>query len=613
MRRSIFLFVAGLAILYANAKVTAAPFYTETFDTGLPLNWSVGSAPGLNGSWKWYPMGQQSTSLNAIGVINTSTGFMIYDSDSIGTANPGKATEGWLKSAVIDCSTHGSVALTFDEYFRRYSDSCFVDVSTSAGFGNYTRYSISPNNVLNGNEFVPGNPYNVFLNITSAAASHSTVYLRFYYYGPVGGGYSWQIDNLALTELPPVNVSVHNSFMFNDSVGAPGFHSTIGNVPLKFADSVAPMTMLDNNGANAQAGFMITAKIFKDNILVYTDTVTVDTLPVSANDSLYAFSYFHPAAVGMGSYFAAFNLSLPGNDNTAQVNDTVRFSVGDTLWSQHTDRGIHTFVIHKPASQGEASYYLGTRFDVPKGASDTLSGISVAFGSETTPGTGVRVQVYRLSDTIQQGWIKKYRTWAVNLSAADISGIDTPVYKFISMQLDSVYPIITEGTWAAVVTPLGAVPASVATVLTSNANPATGFAGYFGETDVSSNDDNYNFGVLNPYTGISSIPMIRLHFSTNTQVLGLTKMTGNISMAEAYPNPADDIVHVPLTLNKAATVDISVMNAMGQVIARQRLEHLAIGQRAIAAFPVRGLSAGTYFYSIDADGETSTGRFTVKH
>lgn len=613
MRRSIFLFVAGLAILYANAKVTAAPFYTETFDTGLPLNWSVGSAPGLNGSWKWYAAGQQSTSVNAIGVINTSTGFMIYDSDSIGTANPGKATEGWLKSAVIDCSAHGSVALTFDEYFRRYSDSCFVDVSTSAGFGNYTRYSISPNNILNGNEFVPGNPHSVFLNITSAAANHNTVYLRFYYYGPVGGGYSWQVDNLAMTELPPVNVSVHSSFMFNDSVGAPSFHSTIGNVPLTFADSVAPRTMLDNNGANAQAGFMVTAKIFKDNVLVYTDTVTIDTLPVSANDSLYAFSYFHPATTGMGSYLATFSLNLPGNDNTAITEDTVRFSVGDTLWSQHTEVGIHTFFIHKPASQGEASYYLGTRFDVPKGASDTLTGVSVAFGSETTPGTGVRVQLYRLSDTIQMGWQRKYKTWANELQSWEISGVDSPVYKFIPMQLDSVYPILTEGTWAAVVTPTSAVPASVVTVLASDPNPATGFSGYFGETDVSSNDDNYNFGFLNPYTGISSIPLVRLHFTTSTQVVGIRKTLVNISSGDVYPNPASDIVHISLTLNKEAVAAVSIMNATGQVVAEQSLGSVVAAHTAVAAFPIAGLPNGIYFYSINAGGDINTGRFTVKH
>src|ERR1044072_8716260 len=178
-----------------------------------------------------------------------------------------------MMSGAVNCSGHANVGLQFNEYFRSFNDSCFVDVSTSAAFATYTRYVVTPNNILSPNDYVPNNPQQVFINITTAAGNQPNVYLRFYYYGPVDGAYSWQIDDVVLKELEAVDVSLHGSFLFSDSVGA--YHSSIANVPLAFADSIAPITLLNNDGYNAQNNFTVNAKVFLNNSQVYNQSQTV--------------------------------------------------------------------------------------------------------------------------------------------------------------------------------------------------------------------------------------------------------------------------------------------------------------------------------------------------
>lgn len=592
------------------AKATAAAFYSEHFDSALPAGWTTGADGGVNGTWKWFPNGQQSGSQYHIDAIATTTGFMIYDSDSIGAANPSKNPVGWMKTAAINCTSHSTVAITFNEYFRSFNDSCFVDVSNDGT--NWTRYAVNPNNNLNGNDYVSTNPYNVFINATTVAGGHATVYVRFYYYGPVDGGYSWQVDDLALAELEPHNVAVHDGFLYSDSVGT--YASSIGNVPFVFADSISPVIKLDNLGANAENA-SITATIYKNATQVYTNTMT-SALPISAQDSLVEFPYYDPGqtASSIGDYQCVFTVSVTGNANTTQLTDTVSFSVTDTIWSQNQGLTSGGYYVHRPATLGESSFFTGTRFDVPAGASDTITGISVAFDNSTTPNSVVQVQVYQLDNPSSAGWIPKYATLVHTLSGTEISTNSNLVYAFLPMDLSgSQYPILTEGTWAAVVTAIGAPASSTVTVLSTAPNPATPYAGFFGQSDTSHNNGDFDFGFQNEATGITSIPLVRLHFGVQQGNLNIANVSGNVNIGVAYPNPANNTVSIPFTLATDANVNVSIMNTAGQVISSQSLGKVASGSLKTTTFSTAGLANGMYFYSIDVDGVRNTGRFAVTH
>ena len=488
-----------------QAKGTAAAFYSEHFDTGLPAGWTVGNFAGPTATWKWYPQGQVSQATYALPAIATTTGSMIYDSDSIGGGGVGTLVpQGWMKSAAISCTGHSNVALKFAEYFRSFNDSCFVDVSNNGV--TYTRYAVSPNNSLYANDFVPNNPYAAFIDISSVAANQATVYLRFSYFGPAGGGYSWQIDDVNLSELDATDVAMHSSFLYNDGVGA--YHSSIGNVPLSLVDSIAPFTKLDNQGYNAQAGFTVNAKIFENNIQVYNQTVTVASLPVSAVDSIVQLPYYTPTSVG--SYIVAYSLNVTGNMNTYNIADTVTFTVTDSIWSQSIGNTTGADYVHKPVALGEMSNYVGTRFDVPLGATDTIKTVDVAFGSTTTAGSEVQVQIYKLDNPPTNGWVPTYITYTHTLTAAEISTVTTVVYAQIPIDATAGQAILTEGTWAAEVTPVNVPASNTVTVLYTNPNPATGYAGYFGQKDTSANDGSFTFGFQTQATGTAEIPMVRL-------------------------------------------------------------------------------------------------------
>jgi len=596
---------------HSQAKGTVAPFITEPFTSGLPSGWTVGSTTG-NGTWKWFPQGQQSGSAFHIEAIATTTGgFMIYDSDSIGTASPTVNPVGWMASGPLNCSGHSTVALRFNEYFRSFNDSCFVDVANNAGFSGATRYAVSPNNSLNGNDYVPSNPYNVFINITSAAANQSTVYVRFYYYGPVDGGYSWQVDDMTLSELDPVNVGLHGSFLFGD-YGAYG--TSIGNVPLTFADSVAPVTLLDNMGSTAQSGFTVTAKIFRNNTQVYTNTQTVAALPVSALDSIIQFPNFKPTQTG--DYFLAMSQTVTGNANTNQLVDTVHFSVTDTIWSQNQGLTNGGFYIHKPASQGELSGYIGTRFDISAaaGATDTLTGISVAFDAATSVGAPVQVQIYKLDTSgASAGWSPFYSTFVRTLTAPEISTATELRYAYLPMQLDANYPVLSEGTWAAVVTTVNASASSAAVILATGPNPATTYAGFFGQSDTAYNDGSFQFGFQTQATGITSIPLVRMHFATNNAVVSTKNVVSNVSLGQVYPNPANNSVNITFTLAEDANVNVNLMNTVGQVLKSQSMGKLNAGSAKTVTFSTADMPAGVYYYSVDVNGVRTTNRFVVSH
>ncbi len=511
----------------AQAKGTAAAFYSEHFDTGLPAGWTVVSVtPVGSASWKWYPNGQISTAPYSIGAINTTTGFMIYDSDSIGGGGIGTTVPvGYMATAAISCTGHASVALTFDEYYRKFQDSCFVEVSTSPAFVTSTRYPVSANNALTTYDYLLTNPFNAFIDISSVAANQSNVYIRFYYYGAPGGGYSWQIDNVALSELDPVNVALHSSFLIADSTFPMPYSSSIGNVPSRFRDSVCPITFLDNHGSLAQNGFTITAKMYKNGVLTsYNQSITVPSLPVGAADSSYKFPHYFPDAIAVAgsvdNYFCAYAVSVAGNVNVDELVDTVRFSVTDTLWSQNISDIEDTMYVHRPIPN-EQSIYIGTRFDVPTGDEDTISAVSVCFSSNTTPGSEVQVQIYKLDANQYNGWNVAYATYTHILQASEISTPTTQVYAYIPMDVTAGPAIMDSGTWAAVVTPINVPASNTVMVQVAKPNPATSYAGFFGQEDSSNNDGGFTFGFQTQATGIGAIPMVRLHFGGGPVIGGV--------------------------------------------------------------------------------------------
>ncbi len=102
---------------------------------------------------------------------------------------------------------------------------------------------------------------------------------------------------------------------------------------------------------------------------------------------------------------------------------------------------------------------------------------------------------------------------------------------------------------------------------------------------------------------------IALHMTcADCDLLSVDDVAGNIQSANAYPNPASNMVAIPFSLKNAADVKVSLVNTFGQVIATQEFSGVQTGS---ASFNVANVAAGLYMYSVEANGEVKTGRLSV--
>lgn len=93
-------------------------------------------------------------------------------------------------------------------------------------------------------------------------------------------------------------------------------------------------------------------------------------------------------------------------------------------------------------------------------------------------------------------------------------------------------------------------------------------------------------------------------------VLDVKNTEGLLVKGGAYPNPSVSFVNVPFELSKAADVNISLTNTMGQVVMSQQVANQAKGE---VTFNTSALTNGMYLYTIEVNGQRTTGRFTVAH
>lgn len=594
------------------AKPAATAFYSETFDSGIPAGWTVSGNPG-GGGWKWTASASTSTySLGTIASTSASNGWMIYDSDSIGSAFPTTTPlEGYLTSPTINCAAHSSVRLQFQEKYRKFNDSTFVDVSNDNG-STWTRYSIKVNNELSTNGST-NNPEVVAMNISAVAAGMPNVKIRFYYKGTtLGGSYSWLLDDVELSELAPVDVEIARTGVLSSAGGFAAIPLQLLTAPLDL------YAILNNNGATAQNSLNVNVKVYDGSTMVFEKDLPAGPLPIAASDSLVAFTGADAFAVtDTGFYTAAFSLDATGDDMPADNKDTTFFNITNDLYSQNAGQLMGGYYIHRPSTTpaGEGSNVVGTRFIIPAGATDTITSIRASFANGTTSGVTVNAQIYRFDESAL-AWTIVTDMKPKTLTAADIS--TSSALKYIMFEPDyaanGVESYILDGgsagsTYAAVVQAVGVTATQTVTINASEV-PSIDFEPNVGVLDTSMNDGGINFGIGGLPFGLPAAPLVQLVFG-NTSTVGIASVNNAVAVGNAYPNPANTAVYIPVETKQGGTVTVSITNAVGQMVATQNLGHVAAGQKATAKFNTSALANGVYFYTVEANGQRLTQRFAV--
>lgn len=599
-------------LAHVAAKPAATAFYTETFDGGLPAGWTVsGSAAG--GGWKWMNAASASPySLGTIASTSASNGWMLYDSDSIGTAFPSVTPlEGYLTSGTINCAGHASVRLQFQEKYRKFNDSTFVDVSNNNGT-TWVRYDIKVNKNLATNVST-GNPEVVSVNISAVAAGSSTVKIRFYYKGmTAGGSYSWLIDDVELSELPAVDIELPRSGVLTAT-------GSFAAIPLHFLTEPLDLyAILNNNGGTDQNSLNANVKIYDGSTMVFDKSVPAGPLPIAAEDSLAIWTDTDAFPVtDTGFYTAAFSIAATGDEASSDNMDTTYFNITNDLFSMNSGSLVGGYYIHRPSSvsPGEASNVMGTRFQMPGGIMDTLTGIRASFASTTSAGVVVNAQVYKFDESALS-WTIVTDMKPVTLTAADISTSSSIKYvtfvpDFVANGVES-YILdggSTGAVYAAVIQSNGATP-SQTVVINASEVPSIDFEPSVGIYDSSMNNGGVNFAIDGLPFGLPSVPLVQMVFG-NASTVGISNINNTMVLGNAYPNPANTEVSIPVQLQVTGNVTVNITNAVGQTVAIQNLGKVAAGQKATATFNTQALANGVYFYTVEANGQRLTQRFAV--
>ncbi len=605
------------------ARTTATCFYTEDFGTGtntsLPTGWTAGTVVG--GTWRW--RNTASNSAFSMGAMNSTTaanGWMIFDSDSIGNAcGPTCTPIGWLQSPAINCASHSTVRLTFEDYYRKYLDSSSIWVGTDPSFasGTYHVYPVAVNNNTPHNGGT-ANPVKVMMNITGMAGGASTVYLRFYSYGAAYGSYSWMIDDICISELDPHDVSVSNSILdlVDVGTGTTAYNGTYNSIPLQYVDSVLPLTFVSNWGANIE-NVNLSLGIWRSGTSVFTDNITYSGLGVDAFDSVAVFAPYKPTATG--SYAVRVAASVTGDVVSSNDVDSLFFTVTDTIWQNNAaNRPLGSAGLYSNAigTTPITTRMHGTRFDVPSTITtlDTVSGFGVAFASSSVPTGGgtVTVQLYSIDET-GTSWNYLGTSKPRTITAADIPTAGNVIWTdFRIDQLEGTSQFILQpGFSYAAMIQLNGVN-SVLNVLTTEANPmAPGYIGYLGQSDTSENAGGQDFGLTQATGDAVEVPMVRMYLG-NIPSVGVENVTYANLIGQAYPNPANTSVNIPFTTGVSTSATITLSNAIGQVIKTQQISTVG-GKQATASFSTADLAAGVYLYTVEANGQATTGRVSVTH
>ena len=632
--------VSGGAI-HSNAKSTAAPFFTETFGSGtrtsLPTGWTATTGAGLLATWHWTNTRSGggtsgNFSLTPINSTTASDGWMIYDSDSIGdltkTVLP---ITGSLISPKINCSSHPTVLVQFQNYFRKFRDSTYLDVSNDNGT-TWTEYPIAINNNMNNNTTNATNPVIVRINVTPTAGGQANVKLRFRYVlnyqTGVYGSLNWLIDDVAVSEQDAVEAGISNPAMLQYNGGNNEYNnfSLYSNCPISLVDSMLPVIAVANNGINTINNLTARAQVFFNGNTVYDQSETYPTLAPNTNasytdvDSLIEFTdvpNFKPTAIG--SYTAAFSINPTGDAFTLNNVDTQRFNVTDTVYTTYGKTVAGGYYLHRNAAAGELSYQWGMRFDIPAKHRDTITSVDVAFENGTTPGVNTVVQIYKIvgkrSSSAGLSWSPVATMRTKVLAAGDISTSAAIVYTNYPANTSTGLTqfILDSGTYVAVVKTLNAPASSDVTISVATPIVDNILGGYFGQADTSNNAPGFSFSPSGIRTGSEQVPLMHVIFGHNLKNSISVASINGVTIGDAYPNPANNTLTIPVSLTTSAAVNVNLTNTVGQVMQTQNLGSMTAGASKKAVFNTSSLSSGIYFYTVEANGERVTKRVVVAH
>lgn len=573
------------AVLMPTVGERGDSYYSETFDSSLN-GWTVVTTVGAV-NWKWTNVGPGPTSSTyPVPVLNTSTpsGWAIIDDDFDGI--PGAGTNSSLVSPVIDLSNAPSnLKVEFDQYFQEFQqDFTFVGVSTDGG-ATWNEVEI---NIEVGRDGRP-NPELVDVNISAwVAANPSNVQLRFRYEST--WDYGWQIDNIAIRELPANDMAVvrvsNTAFDFATTEFSFMDYSIY---PANQLGGLSPSATIRNKGSNAQTGVRLELSV---------DGPSGNEATVATNPSTYATGVENVISLdplapsgAIGEYTLTYTVTQDQTDEVPENNSIVeRIAVSQNIFA-HDNGTVENFQIQSADNLGEG-FEVGSYFVLQEAS--FLTAIQVAIHENTPVGGSVYGAIYFPSadNTTHPDLLEL--TNNVTVTASDLNPVGGSTFMTLPFNppvlVDAGQPyLVVAGTFDGPDNIHFATSGISAAQVSNIHYPALG-------TD-------FQFF-------ITRTPMVRMVLSNDVSVGELAG--DNLTLGPNQPNPFSDNTLIPFSLLEPTAVSLLVTDVTGKVVLQRDLGTRAPGPQQVRLDGGQ-LAAGVYTYTLTAGEGRMSRRMVVAH
>jgi hypothetical protein len=522
--------------------------------------------------------------IDPIASPSAANGFMMVDSDEFGGDVGGTWVENcWFQNAEpIDLSAYANVSLKFQTFYRMWdngssdgSEYCLVEISTDGvTWPDPTTYEVADAPAGTRFECWPtmetqdpvNNPTTMVFNITAAAASQDSVYLRFRWKGT--WGYAWMIDDVEIFETfaNDLNVvKVYNGDIIND------FEYT--------AIPSSQVTDLVIGGVVANYGY--NDVIAGTEMSINGNLVTIDsTFTAGAVDTVWS----TPINFGntVGTYTAT--VTVPDDDEPTFNTLSKTFEVTTNVYGHNTDAA--------PVQRGwdlDDELAIGAIYGI--NADAQAGGIQVWFGPNTTAGAECQAILYLVGDNIQD-------MEAIAFSSEFTVTADMIDAGYVTIGFDE----------------SGAVDLATGALYVAEIRKFESSDRMYVRADVLDEDlGTVNYGpfgsgdAVNWFNGWSWTPAVRLVLDPNiatNEVASSSTIRTNV-----YPNPTQGLTTIAYSLNTSAKAQLSIHDITGRVVAAQSNNANLDGKFTVDA---ASMAPGVYTYVITAGTDMVTGELIVR-
>ncbi len=628
------IFVLGLMMAHAQTnpstkglKGNGQVFYLETFDWGNPADAKGWTAPAgfymedptdIGYNWHWWPndslVDSKYTKEPPMRSTTAANGNLcLFLSKYNEFLDPRIDVNNSVVFPVMDCSTHGSVIVSYETCFMCYEDNSTWKMLLEVSVDNWlhsAQYDVSfgVNHKGRPDKTLPGQPAIFQANISDVAAGQPNVQIKLTW--KETNLYFWQIDDFKLSEAWDNDLQMRFAQMEwsdGDDVSklSPAFmmpkSQLMGNSYTNFKSAALNFGEFDQS----EAYFEVDITKNNQNVM-HAEGPKKNIYTLITDTTLLTDSY---TPTDFGHYKVTYNYKSKAVDNTPENNTkSAYFNVTDSVYS-HADGtseescnwGIEIYMTDNTPL---VNVDVGVKYHIFKDCE--VNSISAYVAGGLADGqTDFRFVLYYVP-------VGQDDETPIELIASDILVYDsTMIGKWITMSLtkDGESEFLTAGDLVYAVVEYNDMHTAYLTQRYDSFKIGSDYS--FRLLDpVSVGKNNTQAWVTTGFISERNL-MVRLNINDHSNINdGVDLTRANASLSQNYPNPFNRSTEIAYELANDTEVNITVMDLTGRVIMNLPQGHQASGAHT-TRIDASSLDAGIYLYTLKAGAFTETKRMTV--